>query len=46
VTVVRDAETGNVISAVAEFANRVKDALFHASPSSVRAKAIHVGGRR
>jgi hypothetical protein len=36
VTVVRDAETGNVISAVAEFANRVKDALFDARVSSVR----------
>lgn len=46
VTVVRDAETGNVISAVAEFANGVKDVLFHASPSSVRPKAVHVSTTR
>jgi hypothetical protein len=42
VTVVRDAETGKVISAVAEFANGVKDVLYHASPSMVRPKAVHV----
>jgi hypothetical protein len=42
VTVLRDAGTGNVISAVAEFANGVKDVLYHISPSAVRPKSVHI----
>ena len=46
VTVVRNAENGKVLSAVATWANGESDILYDLSPASVRPNAVHVSTTR